>query len=77
MKKSAEALKKTLDDLRPLFATRNFLEPMSAEERKAELLKAEPDFVLPALMRWYRGTSRAPYAIVEYTELSAPVLATV
>ena len=46
VKKSAEALKKTLDDLRPLFATRNFFEPPSAEERKAE-----PDFVLPALMQ--------------------------
>lgn len=51
VKKSAEALKKTLDDLRPLFAGRNFFEPPSAEERKAELLKPEPDFVLPALMQ--------------------------
>ncbi len=47
----AESLKKTLDDLRPLFATRNFFEPPSPEERKAELLKPEPDFILPALMQ--------------------------
>jgi hypothetical protein len=51
VKKSAEALKKTLDDLRPLFAGRNFFEPPSADERKAELLKPEPDFVLPVLMQ--------------------------
>jgi hypothetical protein len=51
VKKSADALKKTLDDLRPLFAARNFFEPPPPEERKAELLKPEPDFVLPALMQ--------------------------
>jgi hypothetical protein len=55
VKKLAEALKKTLDDLRPTFATRNFFEPPSAEERKAELLKPEPDFVLPALMGRVNG----------------------
>jgi len=51
LKKSAESLKKSLDDLRPLFATRNFFDQPSPEERKAELLKPEPDFVLPALMQ--------------------------
>lgn len=51
VKKSADALKKTLDDLRPLFAARNFFQPPSPEERKAELLKPEPDFVLPAIMQ--------------------------
>ncbi|MBV8818785.1 MAG: hypothetical protein JO022_10550, partial [Acidobacteriaceae bacterium] len=30
-------------------AARNFFEPPPLEERKAELLKPEPDFVLPAL----------------------------
>ncbi|HKE25504.1 MAG TPA: hypothetical protein VKB88_24260 [Bryobacteraceae bacterium] len=51
VKKQADALKKTLDDMRPSFATRNFFEPPPPEERKAELLKPEPDFVLPALMQ--------------------------
>jgi photosystem II stability/assembly factor-like uncharacterized protein len=49
VKKQAEALKTTLDAMRPLFATRNFFEPPTPEERKAELAKPEPDFVLPAL----------------------------
>jgi photosystem II stability/assembly factor-like uncharacterized protein len=49
VKKQADALKKALDDLRPLFSARNFFEPASAEERKAELAKPEPDFVLPGL----------------------------
>jgi len=51
VKKQADSLKKTLDDLRPLFASRNFFEPPPPEERKAELLKPEPDFILPALMQ--------------------------
>src|SRR5260370_995871 len=49
VKKQADALKVTLDAVRPLFATRNFFEPPTPEERKAELAKPEPDFVLPAL----------------------------
>jgi hypothetical protein len=49
VKKQAEYLKATLDAMRPLFATRNFFEPPTPEERKAELAKPEPDFVLPAL----------------------------
>ena len=47
----AESLKKTLDDMRPLFSGRNFFEPPSPEERKAELSKPEPEFVLPPLMQ--------------------------
>ncbi|MBV8820227.1 MAG: hypothetical protein JO022_17835, partial [Acidobacteriaceae bacterium] len=49
LKKQAAELKKKLDDIRPTFAARNFFEPPPLEERKAELLKPEPDFVLPAL----------------------------
>jgi len=49
VKKQAETLKKSLDDMRPLFAARNFFEQPTPEERKEELLKPEPDFVLPAL----------------------------
>ncbi len=49
VKQQADALKSTLDTMRPLFVTRNFFEPPSPEERKAELAKPEPDFVLPAL----------------------------
>jgi len=49
VKKEADALKSMLDTMRPLFVTRNFFEPPSPEERKAELAKPEPDFVLPAL----------------------------
>ena len=49
IKKQADALKKSLDDIRPLFAARNFFDTPSPEERKAELAKPEPDFVLPAL----------------------------
>ncbi|HEV2690001.1 MAG TPA: hypothetical protein VGV35_15685, partial [Bryobacteraceae bacterium] len=49
VKKQADALKKSLDDMRPLFSARNFFEPPTPEERKAELAKPEPDFVLPAL----------------------------
>lgn len=49
VKKAADTLKKTLDDMRPLFTSRNFFDTPSAEERKAELAKPEPDFVLPAL----------------------------
>jgi hypothetical protein len=45
----ADGLKQTLDDMRPLFAMRMFGEPPSPEQRKAELAKPEPDFVLPAL----------------------------
>jgi hypothetical protein len=47
----AESLKKTLDDMRPLFSGRNFFEPPSPEERKAELSKPDPEFVLPPLMQ--------------------------
>ena len=49
LKKMADDLKQTLDDIRPLFAARNFFETPTPEERKAELAKPEPDFVLPAL----------------------------
>ncbi len=49
VKKQAESLKKSLDDIRPLFAGRNFFQQPSLEERKAELAKPEPDFVLPSL----------------------------
>jgi hypothetical protein len=49
VQKQAEALKKALDDMRPMFAGRNFFEPPTSEERKEELAKPEPDFVLPAL----------------------------
>jgi len=49
VKKAADSLKKSLDDMRPLFASRNFFDQPSPEERKAELAKPEPDFVLPAL----------------------------
>ena len=51
VKTQAESLKKTLDEIRPTFASRNFFEPPSSEERMAELAKPEPDFVLPALMQ--------------------------
>jgi hypothetical protein len=51
VKKMADALKKTLDDIRPVFALRNFFDTPSPDERKAELLKPEPDFVLPALLQ--------------------------
>ena len=49
IKKQADALKTSLDDIRPLFSARNFFETPSPEERTAELAKPEPDFVLPAL----------------------------
>ncbi|HEY2013052.1 MAG TPA: hypothetical protein VGH38_06090 [Bryobacteraceae bacterium] len=49
VKKMADQLKASLDAVRPLFALRNFFEPASLEERKAELARPEPDFVLPAL----------------------------
>jgi photosystem II stability/assembly factor-like uncharacterized protein len=52
VKKLADSLKKSFDDLRPTFANRGFGggEPqVSPEERKAELARPEPDFVLPAL----------------------------
>ncbi len=49
VRKQADTLKKALDDVRPLFVTRNFFDQPSPEERKAELAKPEPDFVLPAL----------------------------
>ncbi|HLK68504.1 MAG TPA: hypothetical protein VKU19_33960 [Bryobacteraceae bacterium] len=51
VKTMADGLKGTLDEIRPQFAVRNFFETPSPEERKAELLKPEPDFVLPALMQ--------------------------
>lgn len=51
IKKQAEDLKKRLDDLRPTYTPRNQggERQLSLEERKAELLRPEPDFVLPAL----------------------------
>lgn len=55
VKKSAESLKKTLDEIRPLFAGRNFFATPTAEERKAELAKPEPEFVLPALPQRISG----------------------
>ena len=50
LKKMADGLKKRLDEIRPTFTARNFIDTPSAEDRKAELLKPEPDFVLPALL---------------------------
>jgi photosystem II stability/assembly factor-like uncharacterized protein len=49
--KAAAELKKSMDDLRPLFVFRGFggEQNVSPEERKAELARPEPDFVLPAL----------------------------
>ncbi len=51
IQKMAENLKKSLDDMRPLFVNRGFgaEQNVSREERLAELAKPEPDFVLPAL----------------------------
>ncbi len=51
VRKMADELKKSLDDLRPLFVNRGFggEAQVSPEERRAELAKPEPDFVLPAL----------------------------
>jgi hypothetical protein len=51
VKKLADSLKKSFDDLRPAFANRGFggEQQVSPEERKAELARPEPDFVLPAL----------------------------
>ncbi|MGI8742249.1 MAG: WD40/YVTN/BNR-like repeat-containing protein [Bryobacteraceae bacterium] len=49
VKRMADSVAKTLDQMRPLFASRNFFEAPTPEERKAELEKPEPDFVLPAL----------------------------
>ncbi|MEO8027411.1 MAG: hypothetical protein ABI823_13105, partial [Bryobacteraceae bacterium] len=49
VKSAASALKNKLDELRPLFAGRNFFQPPSPEERKEELAKPEPEFVLPNL----------------------------
>lgn len=51
VKKAAGELKKALDELRPLFTVRSFQDTPSPEERKEELLKPEPDFVLPGLMQ--------------------------
>lgn len=67
VRKMAGDLKKSLDDIRPLFARRNFFQPPTPEERKAELAKPEPPFVLPALpqrisqlMQMLEGFSAAP-----------------
>ena len=49
MKKQADVLKKTLDEMRPLFATRNFFDAPSAEDRRAEFARPEPDFILASL----------------------------
>src|SRR5262249_40543431 len=51
IQKMAEDLKKSLDDMRPLFVNRGFggEQNVSREERLAEMAKPEPDFVLPAL----------------------------
>jgi len=49
VKKMADALKNTVDEMRPLFVPRNPSDIPSIEERKAELAKPEPDFVLPPL----------------------------
>ena len=51
VKKMADALKKSLDEMRPLFANRGFggEAQVSAEERRRELAEPEPDFVLPGL----------------------------
>lgn len=51
VKKMAVSLKQSLDDARPMFATRNFFATPTPEERKEELAKPEPEFVLPALMQ--------------------------
>ena len=45
VKTQAANLKKKLDDVRPTFTARNFFEQPSAEDRKTELMKPEPDFV--------------------------------
>jgi hypothetical protein len=51
VKKMAESLKTSFDDLRPMFANRGFGPEQQAplEERKAELAHPEPDFVLQPL----------------------------
>ena len=53
VKKMAAALKKSMDELRPLFVFRGFGggggAGVSPEERRAELARPEPAFVLPAL----------------------------
>ena len=48
VKKMAESLKKSMDDMRPTFAGRGFggEQQMSAEERKEMMARPEPDFVL-------------------------------
>lgn len=51
VKQMAEALKKSMGDLRPMFVNRGFggEQQLSPEERKEQLSRPEPDFVLPAL----------------------------
>jgi hypothetical protein len=50
IRKMAESLKKSIDDLRPIFAGRGLGgPPVSPEERQAMLSRPEPDFVLQPL----------------------------
>jgi photosystem II stability/assembly factor-like uncharacterized protein len=51
VKAMAKSLQASIEGLRPLFAMRNFFAPPSPEERKAELAKPEPEFVLQPLNR--------------------------
>jgi hypothetical protein len=47
VRKMAESLRKSLDDVRPAFAGRGFTEPqLSPEERRAMMSRPEPEFVL-------------------------------
>ncbi len=45
----AASVKRSLDEMRPLFTARNFFDAQSPEDRKAEFERPEPDFVLPSL----------------------------
>jgi hypothetical protein len=55
VKAQAEALKKLLDDMRPMFTSRNFFEAPSAEDLKEELSRPEPEFRLQPLMQRVTG----------------------
>jgi hypothetical protein len=59
VKSEAAALKKQLDDLRPMFAARNFNEAVSPEELKEELARPEPEFRLQPLMQRVTGLIQA------------------
>ena len=59
VKIEAAALKKKLDEMRPMFANRNFFEPPSPEELKDELSRPEPEFRLQPLMQRVTGMIQA------------------